>query len=193
MRTLPAAIITNEAVMAETFAERGFAETRMEDLAEATGVPKATLYYHFGGKDEILSWLMRSMLSALGEAVAEAVSGRASARRRLEAVVRAQLRVMAERPASCRILIADLGRAARMPDLAEGVGRAFHAPVLHLLAEGVTDGSWRKVKDPATVASSIFGAVVLPALDTLVAGQGLDPDRVAPPILRFIFTGLIGH
>ena len=68
MRTLPAAIVTNEAVMAETFAERGFEETRMEDLAEASGVPKATLYYHFGGKDEILAWLMRSMLSALGEA-----------------------------------------------------------------------------------------------------------------------------
>jgi TetR/AcrR family transcriptional regulator len=193
VRTLPAAIVTNEAVMAETFAARGFVETRMEDLAEATGVPKATLYYHFGGKDEVLAWLMRSMLSAVGEAVAEAASGRGSARRRLEAVVRAQLRVMAERPASCRILIADLGRAARIPDLAEGVGRAFHAPVQRLLADGEVDGSWRKVKDPATVASSIFGAVVIPALDTLIAGEPLDPDRVAPPILRFIFTGLIGR
>lgn len=193
MRTLPVAIVTNEEVMAETFAERGFDETRMEDLAEATGVPKATLYYHFRGKDEILAWLLRSMLSALGEAVADAVSGRGSARRRLEAVVRAQLRVMAERPASCRILIADLGRAARMPDLAEGVGRAFHGPVLALLAEGASDGSWRKVKDPAIVASSIFGAVVNPALDILVAGQPLEPDRVAQPILRLIFTGLIGH
>ncbi|MEW6474431.1 MAG: TetR/AcrR family transcriptional regulator [Actinomycetota bacterium] len=193
MRTLPVAIVDNEAVMAETFAGRGFDETRMEDLAEATGVPKATLYYHFGGKDEILAWLMRSMLSALGEAVAEAASGRGGARRRLEAVVRAQLRVMAERPASCRILIADLGRAARIPELAEALGRAFHAPVLRLLADGAADGSWRKVKDPTTVASSMFGAVVIPALDTLIAGEPLDPDQVAPPILRFIFTGLIGR
>jgi AcrR family transcriptional regulator len=193
VRKLPAAIVTNEAVMAETFAQRGFDETRIEDLAEATGVPKATLYYHFGGKDEILAWLLRSMLSALGEAVTEAALGRGSARRRLEAVVRAQLGVMAERPASCRILIADLGRAARMPDLAEAVGRAFHGPVLRLLADGATDGSWRKLKDPTILASAIFGAVVLPALDTLINGERLDPDQVAPPILRFIFTGLIGR
>jgi TetR/AcrR family transcriptional regulator len=193
VRTLPAAIVGSEAVMAETFVERGFEATRMEDLAEATGVPKATLYYHFRGKDEILAWLLRSMLSALGEAVAEAASGRGTARRRLEAVVRAQLRVMAERPASCRILIAGLGRAARMSELAEGVGLAFHAPVLRLLDDGAADGSWRKIKDPATVSSSIFGAVLIPALHTLIAGQPLDPDQVAPPILRFIFTGLTGR
>ncbi|MEW6474258.1 MAG: helix-turn-helix domain-containing protein [Actinomycetota bacterium] len=66
-------------------AERGYDETRMEDLAEATGAPKATLYYHFSGKEAILAWLLRSALSAVGEAVAEAAAGRGTARR-LEAM-----------------------------------------------------------------------------------------------------------
>ena len=192
MRTLPTAISSREAVIAETFATRGFEDTRMEDLAEATGVPKATLYYHFAGKEEILAWLLRSTLAAMSQAVTKAASRPGTARRRLEAVVRAQLRVMADRPAACRILIADLGRAARMPDLADGVGRAFHAPVLELLAEGAADGSWRRIKDPTTTASSIFGAVVIPALERLVAGGPLEPDRTAQPVLRFILTGLIG-
>ena len=52
MRTLPAAIVTNEAVMAETFAERGFEETRMEDLAEASGVPVTVAVLGSGGCDE---------------------------------------------------------------------------------------------------------------------------------------------
>jgi AcrR family transcriptional regulator len=193
VRTLPSAIASSEAVLAETFAARGFEETRMEDLAEATGVPKATLYYHFSGKEEILAWLLRSTLAALGEEVASAAARTGTARRRLEGVVRAQLRVMAERPAACRILIADLGRAARMPDLAEAVGQAFHAPVLQLLAEGASDGSWRKVNDPATVASAIFGAVVIPALDNLVSVGSLDPTRLAPPIIRFVLNGLPGR
>jgi TetR/AcrR family transcriptional regulator len=193
VRTLPAAISSREAVIAETFAARGFEDTRMEDLAEATGVPKATLYYHFSGKEEILAWLLRSTLAALGEAVAAAATRPGAARRRLEAVVRAQLRVMAERPAACHILIADLGRAARMPDLAEGVGRAFHAPVLQILADGASDGSWRKVNEPATVASSIFGAVIIPALNHLVSVGSLDPDRAAPPIIRFVLHGLLGR
>jgi TetR/AcrR family transcriptional regulator len=190
VRVLPDAIARRQAVLAETFAAKGFDETRMEDLAEATDIPKATLYYHFAGKEDILAWLLRSTLSDLGEAVTKATEGPGPARRRLEAVVRAQLRIMAERPAACRILIADLGRAARMPDLADGVGRAFHAPVRQILADGATDGSWRKVKDPATVASFIFGAVVIPALELLVAGGPLEADRLAQPVTRFILTGL---
>lgn len=191
MRRLPAIISASETVMAETFAIRGFEDTRMDDLADAAGIPKATLYYHFRGKEEILAWLLRSTLAAVSDAVARAASGSGSARRRLEAVVRAQLRVIAERPAACRILIADLGRATRMPDLAEGVGRAFHAPVLRLLDEGAADGSWCKVRAPETISSAIFGAVVMPALEQLVAG-GSHPDRIASPVLRFVMSGLTG-
>jgi AcrR family transcriptional regulator len=192
VRRLPATISTSEGVIAETFAARGFEDTRMDDLAEATGVPKATLYYHFGGKEEILAWVFRSTLAAMADAVAQAASRRGTARRRLEAIVRAQLRVMAERPAACRILIADLGRLGRMPDIAEGVGRAFHAPVLQVLAEGASDGSWRRIKDPGAVASAIFGAVVIPALERLVAGGPLDAG-LAAPITRLILNGLEGR
>jgi TetR/AcrR family transcriptional regulator len=192
VRVLPDGIARRQAVLAETFAAKGFDETRMEDLAEAAGIPKATLYYHFAGKEEILAWLLRSTLADLGEAVAKAAEGSGSARRRLEGVVRAQLRVMAERPAACRILIADLGRAGRMPDIADGVGRAFHDPVLRLLAEGAADGSWPKVKGAETVASAIFGAVVIPALDQLVRSGSLDPGRLARPVLHLVFSGVEG-
>jgi hypothetical protein len=34
--------------------------------------------------------------------------------------------------------------------------------------------------------------VLIPALNALVVGEPLDPDQVAPPILRFILTGLSG-
>jgi AcrR family transcriptional regulator len=193
VRTLPAAIASREEILAETFVALGFDETRMEDLAEATGVPKATLYYHFAGKGEILTWLMRSTLAALGEAVATAATRRGSARRRLEEVVRAQLQVMAERPAACQVLIANLGRVARMPELAEGVGRAFLAPVTQLLLEGSDDGSWRRIKDPAMVASSIFGAIMIPALGLLVAGAPLETDQVAQPVIRFVLSGVTGR
>ncbi|HVW34500.1 MAG TPA: helix-turn-helix domain-containing protein, partial [Acidimicrobiia bacterium] len=57
------------------FAREGFASTRMDELAAAAGVPRATLYYHFGGKDEVLAWLLRSTLADLKAVVAEAAAG----------------------------------------------------------------------------------------------------------------------
>ncbi len=38
----------------------------MEDLAEVTGVPKATLYYYFEGKEAILAHLFGQFLAELG-------------------------------------------------------------------------------------------------------------------------------
>ena len=37
-------------------------EVRTEDIAEASGIPRATLYYYFSSKDEILQFLLTRML-----------------------------------------------------------------------------------------------------------------------------------
>jgi AcrR family transcriptional regulator len=37
------------------FLERGFAETSMQDIADASGMTKAALYYHFRDKNELFS------------------------------------------------------------------------------------------------------------------------------------------
>ena len=36
---------------ASVFATRGLDGTRMEDIVEATGIPRPTLYYHFSSKE----------------------------------------------------------------------------------------------------------------------------------------------
>jgi len=52
-------------VAAEQFAERGYASTSIRDLADALGVTKAALYYHFGSKAEILHALVDQPIGAV--------------------------------------------------------------------------------------------------------------------------------
>src|SRR5712691_7707331 len=91
MRAVPDGIAERLDGAARVFADHGFDQTRIEQLAEATGIPRATLYYYFAGKEDILAWLLRRMLAANAEAVARAAEGPGSARERLEAVVLAKL------------------------------------------------------------------------------------------------------
>ena len=77
MREVPEGIVERLDGAASVFADRGFDQTRIEDLAEATGIPRATLYYYFAGKEDILAWLLRRMLAEMAEAVATARAGRA--------------------------------------------------------------------------------------------------------------------
>ena len=45
----------------------------IEDVAAATGVAKATLYYYFTGKEEILAFLLQDTLAHIADEVAIAV------------------------------------------------------------------------------------------------------------------------
>lgn len=172
------------------FAGRGFDQTRIEDLAEATGIPRATLYYYFAGKEEILAWLLRRTLAATAEAVAEAVATDGTARDRLEAVVVAQLRTMSEHPDCCKALAAESGRIMRMPELAAAIQGGFHHPVRRLLAEGEADGSLRAVDSTETTSSFIYGALFTAGLHYLITEDALDPDKVGAQVAALLLGGL---
>ena len=54
---IPATVLLREIV------ERGYDGVSMREIAEACGITKAALYYHFSSKDELLQELLISYLS----------------------------------------------------------------------------------------------------------------------------------
>lgn len=61
-------------VALQVFAERGFHDTSMNDIAEAAGVTKPVLYQHFRSKRELFGELLSDCGSALQEAITKAVA-----------------------------------------------------------------------------------------------------------------------
>ena len=49
----------------DCFEERGFAATRMEDIARSAGVAKGTIYNYFKGKEELLHALAESIAGVM--------------------------------------------------------------------------------------------------------------------------------
>ena len=190
MRTVPSQTAAKLGAAAELFAEHGVDQTKIEDIAAATGIPKATLYYYFAGKEEILAFLFRDVLGRVSDEVAIAVQSDRPGAVRLGEVIRAQLRVMAEQPAVCRALVGELGRAGRIPEIAAMIHAAYYQPVQALLAEGVADGSLRPVPDPGSVAMALFGAVTISALSYLVTDQPLDEERIGGAVITTLLDGL---
>ena len=190
MRQVPSSIAAKLGTAAALFAENGLDQTKIEDVAEATGIPKATLYYYFAGKEDILAFLLADGLNLIADAVSIALEAPGNARDRLGLVVEAQLRVMADQRDVCRALIAELGRAGRIPEIADAIRRAYYEPVMHLLEEGGSDGSLRAVEDPASTSVAIFGAVTISALSYLVVEAGLSTEQMASQLLGLLLDGL---
>src|SRR2546423_4020990 len=49
----------------EEFSARGFASTRLDDVAERAGVAKGTIYLYFRDKESLFQELVRAMLSPI--------------------------------------------------------------------------------------------------------------------------------
>ena len=177
---------------ATVFAERGIDATRMEDIAAATGIPRATLYYHFGSKEDILSWLLERLLRAVSADVGAVKDQPGTARERLARIIVTHLRIYAENPDLCRVLLAELGRVTKIPALAEAIWSGFHEPVRKLFEAGHRDGSLREV-DPEPTASALFGAITMLGLHYILTGQDLDVPRVAAQLEDLVIAGLAGE
>ena len=76
------------------FMEKGYDGASMSDIAQATGIKKASLYAHFSGKEEIFSAVFSDVLQDYREAISSLTKKRAdeSVLTRLERMFRGFLR-----------------------------------------------------------------------------------------------------
>lgn len=174
---------------AKAFAVHGFERTRIEHIVSATGIPKPTLYYHFSSKEEILSWLMEALLQELATEVGVVADSDAPARERLSGILATYLRLFAERPELCTVLLSDLGRISQIPVIADSVRAAFHEPVCKVLEAGLNDGSIRCVDGPVT-SSAVFGMVTMVGLHYVVAGDPIAIPEVIDQLDELLELGL---
>lgn len=189
MRPVPTHIAARLPAAAPLFADQGVEQTKMEDVAAATGIPKATLYYYFAGKEQLLAFLLRELLTRLSHEAAMAVARPEPAADRLRALVAAQLSVMASEPDVCRALLGELGRAGRIPDIAEAIHASYYVPLEELLLDGQRDGSLRLTGDVGLLVTTIFGAVTITGLSRLIAGD-LQPAALAQELSTVLLQGL---
>ncbi|HEY2215805.1 MAG TPA: TetR/AcrR family transcriptional regulator [Acidimicrobiales bacterium] len=175
---------------ADLFAERGLDASKMEDVAAVTGIPKATLYYYFTGKEEILAFLFHTVLRKVREAIEAAAFGSGTAAERLERIISAHLQVFADYPAASRTLQFDLGRAARLPDIASSVEASFVGPVMQLLEEGANDRSLRRVPHPRMAAVALLGAVTTVGMNGLAPEHPMPVASLAKDLCDLVLTGL---
>ena len=55
-------------------------DVSIDDVALAAGVPRATLYYYFSGRDDLVSFYLLHKLNSVGDDIAKAAAGEGSVR-----------------------------------------------------------------------------------------------------------------
>lgn len=149
----------------ELFVERGFAATRMEEVAALAGVSKGTLYLYYASKQDLLKAVIRERLGNEIEVGAAAVAGHGGSYAELlrKLVEQWWLRVY-DSPTSgvFKLIITEV---RSFPDISAYYQREVVEPGKQLigsvLERGIAAGEFRTVNIEAAVHSLILPMVML--------------------------------
>jgi AcrR family transcriptional regulator len=180
------------------FAARGYRNTRLEDVGEAAGVTKGTIYHYFANKEELLlRAIERHHEQAFGrvEEILRDASGPMSARLRL--LVRRWFgSVSRERLAIVTLLLQ--GIAHEVPDayrrwLAGGPTAAARV-IAGLVREGQARGEFRPDADGEVAARLLLSGLLLQTVWQQHADRvpevAVDQDRLVDSAMEFFLHGL---
>jgi AcrR family transcriptional regulator len=180
------------------FAERGYRTTRLEDVGEAAGVTKGTIYHYFANKEELLLRAIdhyhERAFGELGGMLREA-TGPASAR--IGQLVRRWFgAVTAERMAIRTLLLQ--GVAHEAPEayrrwLATGPAAGSRV-IAALVEEGQASGEFRADVDATVAARVLFCGLLLQSVwqqhATDVPGLGIEEERLLESTIDLFLHGL---
>jgi AcrR family transcriptional regulator len=183
----------------DLFVERGYAATRLDDIASRAGVSKGTLYLYFANKEELFKALVRENIVALLDRFrSQIAASEQPAAVLLEQFIR---RWWADFGATrlsgiCKLIMAEAGN---FPEVA----RFFHDEVIQpngellgsIIARGVARGEFRPV-DVEVAAHLWIAPLVMKAMWShsfelcRIAGNALEPARMLDVHVALILSAL---
>lgn len=141
------------------FAELGFSTARLEDVAAAVGIRRASLVYYFRGKQELYDAVETGIFADLQKETEQRLQGLSDPWERINAVIDSWLDFMVARPTAARIItrnIADITpRASNPVEFSETTVAMLEA----LITEGQAAGAFGPIRPLHVV--NIAGAGVL--------------------------------
>ena len=168
-----------------SFAERGFAATRLDDVAARAGVTKGTLYLYFDSKEELFKAVVRQELVPNLERAEALVAGSAApSLDLLDQLVRDFARIIGSPLGAIPKLV--LTEAGNFPDLArfyrEAVVERGKALFRRVIERGVAAGELQPVD-----TESVVLCVIAPLLLACLWRHSFEPHSSRPLDIEALF------
>lgn len=148
------------------FARDGYASTSVQSIAEAVGIRKPSLLYHFSTKDDLRDAVLDRVMTRWNDVLPALLRAASSGEGRLDSVVDEVMAFFATEPDRARLLVREM---LDRPDAMRERLRSQVAPwmgfVTRYVRTGIDEGTLHRGVDPETW--------VLVSLELLVGGIAL--------------------
>jgi AcrR family transcriptional regulator len=142
------------------FARHGYHGVSVRDIAQASGLSNAALYYHFGSKEGLYFEVLRSHVATVASRLQEAAAGEAICRQRLSRVAHAYARIILESRGVVQTLLRDLAQFDE-EEIRQAIPEAVRripSVIAEILEQGIADGEIRAI-DTYRVGELMLGMI----------------------------------
>jgi AcrR family transcriptional regulator len=174
---------------ARLFDEQGYGQTSLQEIADAVGVSRPSLYHYFSSKEEILAALVDRATQRREEIIDEVEADAGNAVTKLRRLLRLVGEATGTNPAGLRIALDNEGALGDDVRRRSAHSRRLLFDLLaSILAEGVSEGSLRPL-DERQVAATLIAA--LTGLQyRAIGGVEMSPEHTAQLLEEIIVSGL---
>lgn len=174
----------------DVFANRGYFNAQVADVARVAGVAAGTVYLYFRSKDDLLiSIFERGMRDALGEVRALAVEER-DARERLRRFARAHLARIGRDRNLAVVFQVELRQSTKfMERFSATLLRDYLGLIRDAIAEGQASGLIRPDINPTVAAKMLFGALDEMATNWILSKRRYALEADADAVIDLFLNG----
>ncbi|MDQ3171708.1 MAG: TetR family transcriptional regulator [Acidobacteriota bacterium] len=194
MATAPAVTDKRAAILVAAtavFAERGFFNAQVADIARGAGIAAGTVYLYFRSKDEILTSIFdRTMKEAIAEGRA-AVEDVQDPVERLRRIARLHLTRMGRDRSLAVVFQVELRQTTKFMERFSTTGLGDYLLLIQrTIEDGQARGAFRKTLSARTAAKVVFGALDEMATNWILSRRRYALAQQADEIIDLLVGGL---
>ncbi len=174
---------------AQAFGRKGFHATRLEEIAADLNLTKASLYYYFSTKEELLFEVHLLSLQDVLDRVDRILATEKTPIAQLEAIITEHLRVLASDYEGAFLLQQEYELPANYRAEIVGLRDAYEHRVLEIIREGVRQRQFR-VKNAKVAVRIILGAINW-FLRWYRSDGSLKAEEIVEAYVDFFFYGIL--
>jgi AcrR family transcriptional regulator len=180
---------TIKSVAIELFFKKGYFATSISDIAKGSGIQKASIYYHYASKEDLLYHILKSTMDDLTSYLKDSLSSATGVEQRMCMAVRSHVRFHLKRQKENFIANSELrGLTADHFRVIVKKRDAYEAIFQDLIRQGAEDGVFANV-DVKILSYAILTLCTAGATWYKPTGR-LTVDEIADIYVGFIISGL---
>jgi len=165
-------------------------DVSVDDVARLSGVPRATLYYYFSGKEDVVQFYLNDLIDRTQVAIEKAAATEGDTEERLTQIMKAVVGAFAEYPRMCLEMASAFKASPDQAEFMTNIDQTVMDPLRSTLEEGVESGEL-VVGDVETGALAIMGSLHQVSIMRLLFTGRIDADEVTGLVIPQLMNGLL--